>query len=253
MSDPKYLKCPCRHCGGFIEFPAPGIGLAVACPHCHRKTTLFAPPLEAGSPPGSTNAPIEQELGTLRASDEAAPATESGSSELAPASAHSPPRRSRLVIPLLVLFVLAAAGGGAWWWKKRQVAGESKAKPAPAADTAATPNAGGSGDASANTTGATAPVSRPKSPEDLKISAITLEKGKGNGLVHAVGTLRNDSEHQRFGLKLELALADARGQPLGTAKDYRAVLEPHQVWTFRALVLDPKAVSAQVSSLHEDE
>ena len=262
MSDPKYLKCPCRHCGGSIEFPATGIGLSIACPHCHLKTTLFAPPV--ASPSAHTFSPSSapavdgndgQESGPPPSLDDTAPIVEGTQPEVAPASADSAPGRRRLAIPLVVLFVLAAAGSAAWWWKTRHgtSASTAPATSTPEADSAATPMTPGAGDSSSNSIGATARVSRPKSPDDLQISAITLEKGKGNGLVHAVGTLRNNSEHQRFGLKLELELADAGGKPIGLAKDYRAVLEPHQVWTFRALVLVPKAVSARVSSLHEDE
>ena len=93
----------------------------------------------------------------------------------------------------------------------------------------------------------------PKSLADLKAGPIALEKTKGNSLVYAVGILRNDSDHQRFGVTIELALSDARGNPAGRARDYRAVLEPRQQWRFRALTLDSKAASAQVSEIREEE
>ena len=100
-----------------------------------------------------------------------------------------------------------------------------------------------------------APVSpkAPKSIDDLKVGPITLEKSKGSSLVYAVGVLRNDSGHQRFGVNLQLELTDARGNKAGTAKDYRAVIEPRQEWRFRALVLDSKAVSAKVAAIREEE
>ena len=91
-----------------------------------------------------------------------------------------------------------------------------------------------------------------KSLSDLKPGPITLEKAKGSSLVYAVGILRNDSAHQRFGVNIEIELTDARGSKAGTAKDYRAVLEPRQEWRFRALVLDSKAVVAKVSSIREE-
>jgi hypothetical protein len=100
---------------------------------------------------------------------------------------------------------------------------------------------------------ATTTVLAPKSTDDFKIGAITLEKAKGSSLIYAQGTLRNNSEHQRFGVKLEFELTDARGAVVGAAKDYRAVIEPRQEWRFRALVLDAKAVAARVSSIREDE
>ena len=93
----------------------------------------------------------------------------------------------------------------------------------------------------------------PKSLDDLKAGAITLEKAKGTGLIYAIGTLRSASEHQRFGVKIELDLLDAKGEKIGVAKDYRSTLEPRQEWRFRALVLDNRAVSARVASLEEDQ
>src|SRR6185295_4904203 len=42
-NETKYLKCPCAHCGGHIEFPADAAGLALACPHCGQQTVLTVP------------------------------------------------------------------------------------------------------------------------------------------------------------------------------------------------------------------
>jgi hypothetical protein len=106
--------------------------------------------------------------------------------------------------------------------------------------------------ASAPTNGVATPAAA-KSIDDLKVGPITLEKAKGSSLVYAVGVLRNDSSHQRFGVNLELELTDARGNKAGSAKDYRAVLEPRQEWRFRALVLDSKAVSGKVAAIREEE
>ena len=100
---------------------------------------------------------------------------------------------------------------------------------------------------------AAAVASTPKSIDDLKVGNITLEKAKGTSLIYAVGTLKNDSDHQRFGIKIELDLLDARSERVGVAKDYRSTLEPRQQWRFRALVLDNRAVSAQVASIEEDQ
>ncbi len=43
MSQSKYLKCPCQHCNGNIEFPVDAIGTMVDCPHCGRQTELHLP------------------------------------------------------------------------------------------------------------------------------------------------------------------------------------------------------------------
>ena len=88
---------------------------------------------------------------------------------------------------------------------------------------------------------------------DLPVSDITLEKTAGTSLVYAVGTVKNSSKHQRFGVKVELALLDAAGQKIGTATDYRPVLEPGGQWQFKALVVDSKAVSTRLESIKEDQ
>jgi hypothetical protein len=255
MSETKYLKCPCQKCGGSIEFPTRGIGSAVNCPHCGEKTTLFAPPIEEASvgepaPDGST----------------AAAATESGNSThapVAPLEASEPPaveeargtgalRQGKLV--WLSLVVLAAAGLAAAGFvykgsrSRRTAFPEERTKLSPKTSSAQVAT-----NLTAVPSNATPPAKTPKSLDDLKVGAIALEKSKGSSLVYAVGVLRNESEHQRFGVTIELALSDARGNKAGTAKDYRAVIEPHQEWRFRALVLDSKAVSAQVERIREQE
>jgi hypothetical protein len=105
----------------------------------------------------------------------------------------------------------------------------------------------------AHTASPTSASKTPKSLDDLKVGAITLEKAKGSSLVYAVGVLRNESDHQRFGVNIEVELANAKGTKAGVAKDYRSVIEPRQEWRFRALVLETKAVSAKLSKIREEE
>lgn len=149
---------------------------------------------------------------------------------------------------IAVALLLLAIGGGAIgifvFRKPPEHAGENEHPPKIAGSTEATPPA----------PDAPAPVKTlaPKSIDDLKAGPITFEKARNSSLVYAVGTLRNQSDHQRFGVNIELALTDARGNPAGTAKDYRTVLEPRQEWRFRALVLDSKATAATVSSIREE-
>ncbi len=92
-----------------------------------------------------------------------------------------------------------------------------------------------------------------KSPADLKVANITLERTKGTSLVYAVGNINNASDHQRFGVKVELEFFDAGGKKVGTSTDYLQILEPRKEWHFRALVLDAKTVSARLARIKEDE
>ena len=52
MSRTKYLKGPCQHCGGRLEFPAESIGSIIPCPHCgqHTELLLATPRLEPTVP-----------------------------------------------------------------------------------------------------------------------------------------------------------------------------------------------------------
>ena len=96
---------------------------------------------------------------------------------------------------------------------------------------------------------------RPKSLQDLKLQGnVSLEQAKAvSRLAYAMGTLKNDSDHQRYGVKVDLDLFDQAGNKLPTqANDYVQTLEPHKNWSFRALVLDAKAVTAKVAAITEE-
>lgn len=100
-------------------------------------------------------------------------------------------------------------------------------------------------------------VAKPAAPEDavqtngFGISTLTLEKAPGSSLVYVTGTLRNLADRQRFGVKLEFALSDTNGLPLGKATDYQRQLEPHANWAFKAMVLESKATTARLEAVTE--
>jgi hypothetical protein len=108
---------------------------------------------------------------------------------------------------------------------------------------------------------ATAPAAEAPTPlgtntlaqDDLSASNITLERTPGSSLVYATGTLKNPSNHQRFGVKVELEPSDDSGRKIGTATDYRQVLEPGAEWQFKALVVDSKAKTVKLVSIKEDQ
>jgi hypothetical protein len=52
MTRTKFLKGPCEHCGGRIEYPAESVGLSAPCPHCGKETTLMLarPHVDSGVP-----------------------------------------------------------------------------------------------------------------------------------------------------------------------------------------------------------
>jgi len=103
------------------------------------------------------------------------------------------------------------------------------------------------------------PVPVPKGPKligDLKVTQIALDQpkgAKGSRLVYVTGLLKNDSDHQRLGVRVELDLLDTAGNKVGTATDYRQTVEPRATWQFRAIVTDRRATAAKLVGVKEDE
>lgn len=111
-------------------------------------------------------------------------------------------------------------------------------------------------------TGKDQPVTETKSPanaeppnpfaaQGYKVSPVKLTSTPGSKLVSACGTVRNIGAQARYGLRIELDLLDASGHRVGGATDYMRVLEPNEVWSFNAMVSEPKAVAAEVAALKE--
>jgi hypothetical protein len=104
----------------------------------------------------------------------------------------------------------------------------------------------------------TAPVVSPQPQavaltNEFAILPYKLEKTPGSSLVYVTGIVRNLSDRQRFGIKLEFGLTDTNDTAVGSATDYQPVLEPHAEWHFRAMVMASKAASAQFKSIAEDK
>jgi DNA-directed RNA polymerase subunit RPC12/RpoP len=226
MNEENYVKGACTNCGTHFEFPESAAGEIIPCPHCKLKTKLI-PERDEPAEEGETAAPE--------------------------------PAVKRPNVPLLAIggvAVLVIVCIGVVLFMKR--GGQSAATPTPSKPDVVTSNSLPPRSLPTNTTPASnAPppvpaVKAPKSLSDLKVGTIQFEKTKGSSLVYAVGTLRNESDYQRFGVTLELDLLNKDGKKVGTAKDYKDVLEPRKDWQFHALVVVPKAVSATVSSIRED-
>jgi hypothetical protein len=147
---------------------------------------------------------------------------------------------------LVAAIVVVAAGAGVYWHWQRP-----KGEP-PAASAASQP-----GPASIAIPKPAAPVvAVPVAPPDpwhgLMGGPISLEKAGDGRLVYAVGKLRNASDHQRFGVKVELDVFDAGNKKVGTATDYTPTIDPGKEWKFRALVIDRAAATAKLASVKED-
>jgi hypothetical protein len=171
---------------------------------------------------------------TILGADPVGPATPAG--EL--------PARSKRGIPValvsVVLILVLATAGMALYRINKTGAGQpaSTLSPPPIAAKTGIPKM---------------PASATEGGDLLQAGPVTLQTTEGSALVYAVGTIRNNSDQQRFGIKIEVDLLDERDQNIGTAGDYLAILEPHKDWQFRALLTQPRAVAAKVSKIEEQK
>jgi len=82
-------------------------------------------------------------------------------------------------------------------------------------------------------------------------SEVKIAKTPGSTLVYAVGTVKNETDQQRFGVTVEIELLDDAGKKIGTAKDYKDTVEPRSEWTFRALLIQKAVATARVATVRE--
>jgi hypothetical protein len=284
-----YLKCSCRACGGHIEFPGHAVGMSVGCPHCgattdlHHEAALPAIPPTLAPPPPPPPRPQIQSSHTP-AAPQARPPTSSAPSRLQVAAPPPPPPAAisnysqEVSVPgagavakgpvnwmgwgLAVASILIFVVGGAMYLNNvkqgksaisnvsssRNTSKSRAVKPVVEKEDETPPAASAK------------PAKVSKSIDDLKVSSITLQKRSGSSsLVYAMGTVRNESDVQRFGVRVELDLYDAAGTQIqlkgkpAKATDYVQVIEPNGQWRFRALVVAPKTASAKVAKVTEEQ
>jgi hypothetical protein len=72
-------------------------------------------------------------------------------------------------------------------------------------------------------------------------------------LRYALGITSNELAQERFGVRIQLELLDTNGWRVGKTSDYRSVLHSNEVWHFRALVVEPAAASASLTSVREEQ
>lgn len=148
----------------------------------------------------------------------------------------------KIIVIGIVILILAAGIGGAIFAVKRahRIAGEKQR--AEIAARSAAEKARQEAEALAND---------PIEQAGFHALRVAIEKSRGSSLIYASGTIQNKTGQRRFGVKVELDLLDASGQKIGSATDYAATIEPHADWKFKALVIEPKAVSAKIIAVNE--
>jgi hypothetical protein len=208
-----HSKCLCRQCGGHIEFPSQGVGMWIHCPHCGEKTQLVAPP---PIPSVTSTAPVPRK-----------------------------PKSSRRTLFIVVGIIagLVIVGVGAVLLIGFKIEQHREARRAVVIHQVPPPS------------DATPKVEQQPDADlwkGLKPSGVSIESSPKSRLVYAVGTIKNNTDKQRFGVKVTLDILDKQGEKLGTTTDYTQFIDAHKDWSFKALVAYPKAKTAKVTAISEE-
>jgi hypothetical protein len=105
---------------------------------------------------------------------------------------------------------------------------------------------------SANGTNIVVKKPHPDPWHGLMASQVKLEKSADGNIIYAVGKLHNASDHERFGVKVELDVFDKEKRKIGAATDYTASIDAGKDWHFKALVTDRTAKRAKLVSVTEN-
>jgi hypothetical protein len=222
MPNRNLIKGECRLCAGHLEFPASAAGQIVPCPHCGQNTELteLSDPVPRKPAAGRRRTGLGLGVAVLLLAVGGAGAFLFGHKTAPTGLAESPPATASPAtnFPVNPVPVVAVAAP----------------KPAPPAAAVAAPE----------------PVVQ---TNDFALLPFTLEKTPGSSLVYVVGHVRNLTDRQRFGVKLEFGLFDLNDHPIGSATDYQSVMEPHSEWRFKALVMESLTATARLDSITEDK
>jgi hypothetical protein len=101
-------------------------------------------------------------------------------------------------------------------------------------------------------TGSPAATAASISTNDFIVAGITLEKAKDSNFVYVIGSVKNETDRQRFGVRVDLDLFDQAGDKVGRTSDYRQTLAPEAEWHFKALVFQSSAATATLASIKEE-
>ena len=85
----------------------------------------------------------------------------------------------------------------------------------------------------------------------LPVKIISFERATANNPGAVVGAVENRAAQRRQGVRVEIELLNARGEPLWSTSAFAPVIEPNTSWSFRASVVDPNAVTGRVAQVQE--
>ena len=90
-----------------------------------------------------------------------------------------------------------------------------------------------------------------KTDRSLPVKIISFERATSSNPGAVVGVVENRTSRPRQGVRVEIELLNARGEPLWSTSAFAPALEPNKSWSFRASVVDPNAVTGRVAQVQE--
>lgn len=201
------------------------------CPHCQKSTRTKEGPATASEP---------QHV--------AAPAPKIEST--APVEAESGGGGGFLIGALIVCMLAV----GAWWFTQNRTPKVNLEEPKAVASKPEMAVSNTMPIAPSTPTPAPTPTTA-KNVQDLKFSVVKIQRPKGtrgSKLIYATGSVTNSSNAQRLGVKVEIDLLNEKGEKIDNSSDYRAALQPGEVWNFRALAHDPAVATGVVARIIEE-
>ena len=90
-----------------------------------------------------------------------------------------------------------------------------------------------------------------KTDRSLAVKIISFERATANNPGAVNGVVENRTTRPRQGVRVEIELLNARGEPLWSTSAFAPSIEPNKSWNFRASVVDPNAVTGRVAQVQE--
>lgn len=215
MTEQKYFKRACEHCHGHIEFPSTALSTRVSCPHCGQQTHLREP---AQGP--TAKAACQNCGGRI-----AFPAAAAGSTVSCPHCS----TKTELTVAGEPVRAKRKMGRAGWL-----VVGAGALIFLAVAGIAVFGRWGrGNG-------------------EEVELRQFELLPARGGEPAVVAGKIVNHTKLRFYSVKVEFALFDHDGKPVGNSLDYLSILEPKDSWDFKAEVSQTDAASAKLVKIAKE-
>lgn len=88
-------------------------------------------------------------------------------------------------------------------------------------------------------------------PRGISAKVLSFERASAGNPGAVSGIVENRSARQPKGVRVEIELLNARGEPLWSTTAFAPGIKPKTSWQFRASVVDPNVMTARVARVRE--